>query len=830
MRLALLLALVGPILGLCWLLEGPDAVEAPRASVVPRDAPGPPTLAPRRTQRPRTVAPEAVRVSVRGHVLDAEGRPVAGALVRSHDEDGRVLGTTRTCGTGGYAFEAAAWDGTLTVDAGSRGRSRVWIEDEDRSDLRIGLVPVTTLRGRVLGVDGVFSVADARVVADTWGLGEVETTSRADGTFTLRGVPAEQTVEVFACAGAEGRSWLQTVCCGSGTLDLQLQPVRPLRGRVVTDDEGGERHGVAEVGVRAVEHDDDLPDGPAAVTDAHGRFTCHVLGVKGCLTIDSTAWHPPRGSIGFPSSGGAVFVVERRRTLRGRCLRADGAPVAGAEVWCSDRKACDPVWSAADGSFAIGRVGFLRHKTRVLTARCGVWRGTRRCNHPDADDAIVEVRMERTASVRGCVLDERGDPVRGVWACAQFAPDPVGDPEDTEFECEPTDAEGRFLIAGLVEGPCEIEVEVGGYVNPRIRVHATLSGTDLGDVVLSRLASRRGRLVDLQGEPIRGGRYEVEDEAGRWIPTARDGSFVMALPPDPDADLRFAAPGFLERGLTVEDVPSTGAWTVELTPAPTVSGRVVDARGRPVTVGRVGAEGLDHEGSGGDTLDTSGCFRIELSAPGPYRLELRAPRHLLEEDVRVHGGDEGLRIVAAARPVLTGRVLGPDGRGLAGVGVCAKNADGWRMDARRTLTRADGAFVVSGLDGTWFQVWTEGLPEGLDTPTLGEVEADGSNLVLQAERTLPITGRLLGVVDGEPGTYGVEVRSLDRRACSPGVTLQPDGTFRIGGLLSGLYEVHGWKGSLRHVTAVTEPVRVRAGSDNVLLVPRPVGVKEDDGE
>ena len=55
--------------------------------------------------------------------------------------------------------------------------------------------------------------------------------------------------------------------------------------------------------------------------------------------------------------------------------------------------------------------------------------------------------------------------------------------------------------------------------------------------------------------------------------------------------------------------------------------------------------------------------------------------------------------------------------------------------------------------------------------------------------------------------------------------LQPDGGFRIEGLLPGLHAVSGWSRTSRTQREGSDTLRVHAGSENVLLVLRP----DDDG-
>lgn len=817
MRLLALLALLAPVAGLSWLLEAEDA--APVREVVRQAmAPVPPaTLAPGRRARPHAVALEDDGVSISGRIIASDGRPVVSARVLSLDDDDSVRASALTDRTGVFHLVGAFWDGHVEVDAGSRGRASVWLDDESRSDLRIGLVPGAVLRGRVLAPDGRGPAPHARLVAEEDAFGRVETRAREDGTFVLSPVPADRSFELFADGGSEGRTVLEHVRWADRSLEIVLRRTRAVRGRVVEERADGALVGVPGVEVE-VQEGQEVPPGASVRADDEGRFTCHVLGWKGAFRVRSARWYQAGDPVRIPVHGEALVRVRRRATLVGRCVRQDGSPVSGAEVWCTNSVTVETIVSDATGRFEIRGVGVTRLHGVKITAYRGAWVGYRRVTEYPEDGEVYEVRMKRTASVSGRVLDEGGEPLACGWVCVSYLPRPIVRPEDLEFECGATDGDGRFVVGELGVGPCEVEIEAAGFDVRTIKAFATVAGTSLGDVRLRRLRRREGRLVDPQGQPIATGTFEVEEGAYRPIPVDAGGRFQVDLPTEGESNINFAAPGFVGKTVEVRALPANGEWIVVLEPSPFITGQVLDPAGRPLVDVAVWAKGVGHEGEGWACTDVGGRFRMEVTEPGLYEVDLTTLDHALSEPVLIRAGATDLTLRPDARPTLSGQVLGPDGCGLAGVGVTATDYDAWRGESWHTLTDEAGRFRLTGLEGRAFDVSLKGLADGVDVAPLQEVFPDEEDVTIQAVHTLAIEGRLVGFGRATAGSYSVRLEPIGRKAPSRFVPVDEDGYFSIPGLLPGLYQVRGMTGSPQRGKDVTERARVEAGSENLVLV------------
>ena len=156
-----------------------------------------------------------------------------------------------------------------------------------------------------------------------------------------------------------------------------------------------------------------------------------------------------------------ILAPGRGQTLAGRVRDERGEPVSGAEVTLR-RSLRGPnrtpegvpfgertlrTWTDDEGRFEL--VG-VRHGVHVVTAAAEGFRAGRAVLEGDAARLEAEVLLEAGATLRGRVLAAGGGPAAGVrvWD-ATFRP-----PGSGEGAAEArTDAEGRFVLAGLEGGP-----------------------------------------------------------------------------------------------------------------------------------------------------------------------------------------------------------------------------------------------------------------------------------------------------------------------------------------------------------------------------------------
>jgi len=242
-----------------------------------------------------------------------------------------------------------------------------------------------------------------------------------------------------------------------------------------------------------------------------------------------------------------------------------------------------------------------------------------------------------------------------------------------------------------------------------------------------------------------------------------------------------------------------------------VHGQVVDRRGEPVPGARVVASsqlGLPLDLSTKEQFpwfkrlqavcDAQGRFELEGVEPGALQVLVRAPGFapLTKTGIGIpKGGEHELEPLVLARgAVLSGIVVDPDGRGVAGAEIQRRDPGEERpfliMGAREptAVTGPDGRFRVDELAcGAWrFVVRTERHPDLVVEGLADEPGVEKSGLRWQVAPGATITGSVQGVPEAERD--GLEVRA-QRAGSSEFFGL---GAARIGAVdRGGRFEVAG---------------------------------------
>lgn len=715
------------------------------------------------------------------------------------------------------------------------GRARVTVaEGTRRGPVEIPLRRGLVLEGRVLRADGS-PAAGIRVRGHgkDWTSSVTIVTrtvedalSGDEGGFRLEGIPRGD-LDLWA-ETSPGAWWgLGTVRMPvTGPVERRLPPLVSLEGRILDGATGEPLPGATVVAKR--EHDLYAPSlAPFETTctaGAGGAFRLEGVPARGPLSVEvaregflTRRWRVEEGDgASRPAQG---VRLARGATLRGRVLRRDGSPVAGALVRAHPvREAAGTSWrwevgeesrrvrSGADGGYRLE--GIAPGTTLLVAEADGLlqpdlplslsWGGqpdtlpeSLLLPVPDSGEEVRDLVLVEGARVRGTVVDGAGAPVAGLSVRAGSRPRlddhrNRADVPDGEGVSGPTAADGSFLIEGLragterfvdASGPGNLEgrsptfdLAEGGTVSDlRITVR-DLSGTIAGTV----------RLGD--GTPAAGARVGLADEGGDWF-----------------------SPGLQEEA----------AWAA----------------------------------------DGAGAFRVEGVRPGEYTVYAWAPGSsgLWGPRVTVTAGEvrEGVDLVLPRGVAIAGRILDEEGRPIPGASVCIERVaregewdwegevegeDGppkhhlgsssWGplgpaipVTARATATAdAEGRFRQDGLvpRAYWVSAGAPGRTEAWTRAGPGDAEVE-----LRLGRTLSIGGRVLDAATGAPvagipiGIDAVEdADPLERPECpNSGV----DGTFLATGLTPGAYRlrfaVHGNRPELEYLE--TEVEAVAAGTKDL---------------
>jgi protocatechuate 3,4-dioxygenase beta subunit len=403
----------------------------------------------------------------------------------------------------------------------------------------------------------------------------------------------------------------------------------------------------------------------------------------------------------------------------------------------------------------------------------------------------LTVRLVRTAVISGQVLDEGGDPIVRASVVAQRVDRGGGTFSRTVGD---TDDRGEFRIAGLQAGEYVVETSIGGgarrllYFPGAGRIEdaeriALQPGSERGGVNLIVPASPafpppgaatrggiqplatdtpgtstiRGIVSDLSGRPLRraeviaapiGARQEVRSTlsdtegafeltampGGRYRVAARrvgyvGGNFNGTLRATEDIDL---AEGTTKDGIRLALVP----WS-------TISGRVVDEFGDPMSGALVQVLRLGYEGGRRQLVPAGGSRRTDDT--GSYRLFGLAPGSYI---VRATIGD---------------------------------------------VSSAD----VPGYSATYYPGSTDAALARYVTLQPGEAFG-GAEIALERARTFNVAGLIFGA-DGVPTMGGSVTLSASSRAgavtaASVGARMPRDGVFEFANVTPGLYVIHVYRG------------------------------------
>ena len=407
--------------------------------------------------------------AVHGVVLDAEGRPVAGARITASSIAYREELTTDAAGR--FTAHAPYGAAVIETDTAQFDAKPVTVTIPAFGappPVTIAARPAEPVRGWVQSSEGV-RLADAVVlcVEDP----SIRTRSAADGRFELR-VPRGS--HVAALTGGYG--WRSNAVPRAGEMEIRLPPCAGLSG-VVVDAQGNP---VADARVTAVvlnyEGLFERVRGPRTGPDGSFRFSWlprPPRGVAGSARILARRRGSGESAIvdAAASADGVRLTLMGARDVLGRAVRADGSPVAGAIVearwghWDGDVTPAEVAafgvdeaavtTTGADGRWRLPAVPLGLH-AKVRCAALGV------THEKFVDDVTAPIEFVFTPglAIAGRVVTAAGKPPEGaVRVTAQLL-----NAQGIEVSrTAQADAGGAFRFEELPEGSYQLRAEGDHY-------------------------------------------------------------------------------------------------------------------------------------------------------------------------------------------------------------------------------------------------------------------------------------------------------------------------------------------------------------------------------
>ncbi len=451
------------------------------------------------------VKPEAAPFLIRGTVLDAGSRTLAGVDIRARmwvgfnsEDDPEREHVLCSDANGRFCWRLERPTEAATVEFFVDGlgyeswplRSRIFRDQVEAPYITLRVVLLDcVIVGRVLGAGGL-PVAAAQVGRSPDALQDCN----GDGSFSIPGPSNLPLVYVFAKAPGYAIARVALRTGGSGSCNraqIQLRPRVVLQGRV----RDGSGNGIAGARVRTF-----YSHNPDATTDADGRYELLLDARRRYDKIFASypgyARSTARIAIGSKDLMLRDLVLEPGVALRGHVFDEMGRPLSGAEVYFGagpNDSARVHGLSRDDGSFEL--LDLPSRRRLLVTSKTGYAPDVRQLLPAGLSARVV---LAQGQSVQGTVVDHEGQPLPGIRLNALQR---VGEDLVSLEMHSASDASGRFYFGQLPVGPLVLSSYAEGYRGSEIELgHPRPEEIR---VKISRAGSLAGRVLDARtGTPV----------------------------------------------------------------------------------------------------------------------------------------------------------------------------------------------------------------------------------------------------------------------------------------------------------------------------------------
>jgi RNA polymerase sigma factor (sigma-70 family) len=561
------------------------------------------------------------RIAVNGRVLDPDGQPFAGAKLHLTVAYGRSMKPPVRAASGPdgrfhFSFpkteyfeadwireRAEPWRWCdIVAAAPGYGPVSVWMADV-KKELSLRLVKDARISGRVRDLQGrPVAGADVRVIGPSWAPLLDASTADKQGQFRLAGVGCGREVELRVSSPTIATQWVKvkTQADGAAEVEVIAGPTKPVEGVIRGRDTGKPLDGVevwAKLNGWARGEDD--PHILRAVTDDHGHY--RLLGLPKAAAYELTVVPPVEQGYVLtvkqaPDTEGLKPIhldFELTRGVIVRCRLIDketGQPVRGSVSYTPLDD--NPFWAEANGPDGIG----------VFPPRVLLY-----THAPDKDNFIPFVAYPGPG-----VLYAFGGGGGRVYLNARLDPE---DEKKGHYPGKKGDPLNGFLQ--IVPGYRRIDTQ---------KTDRPL----IFDIVFDPGRTLKGSLVDGDGRPVRGVTASGLKLGSTPRGAARTGEQILATETFTATGLARHQPctlSFLHRGRKLIGQAAVrpedkDPLTVRLQPWGTLTGRLIDAEGKPLAGEKIYLEYPNAPDAGMrppfQTFSTGrdGRFRVEGLLPG----------------------------------------------------------------------------------------------------------------------------------------------------------------------------------------------------------------------
>ncbi len=525
------------------------------------------------------------------------------------------------------------------------------------------------------------------------------------------------------------------------------------------------------------------------------------------------------------------YKLTRGAVVSGRVWDQNKQPVAGARVTVQGAANEFPVFSDAEGKFRIDAV--------APANRCQAEASGPNNTHGTSEPFIVrpaqqveniEVKLAACGRVSGSVRTPDGKPL--VGAMVRFVmgkldeQNPWGFQQFQSAERFPVMADGRFNIPMVPEGNVTVRADAEGYL-PAWKsdvVVAANQETGGAELILKGSLEISGRVEAQSGGPVAGAQiyaqYTGRGDRRSW------GGFVTGLSGEPSAQtdaegkftlkglqdggyyIRASSPGFAS-STNVNTKTGAGDVIIRLAPGMKISGVVKDEAEKPIGGVPVRAQKIDNQrqsewwwwGSNSQVYTgPDGTFELSDLADGAYDLTVSAMwqwgREVNVEDTKLQGVNAGrtdVTIIVKTGSVIEGRIVDRDEKPVRVAWITAQFESGDQQNndwssQRWAQAKSDGTFRVVGLKPGSYTLWAYGDFKAASVQGVGSGSKDAK---IQVEPGYSIWGRIVDVEGlSLAGEVNFQVRKSGTEGWNWSNVVQPgDGNFVVLGLDEGRYDL-----------------------------------------